>query len=1131
MEWSGGVPRVRWLVQACLVFSGLCALVYQIVWTRLLGLSFGTTTEAVATVLGVFFGGLALGSWLAARALRRVRRPLRVYAALEAFVGAFALASLPLLRHLDQGYAWLGVPETPAGLALLRVALAALLLLPPTLAMGATLPVVARAVVARDETLGRACAGLYAANTLGAVLGAYSTGFWWIPQLGLARTVLLAGAVNLAVGALVFAVGGGLRAPEPAPAAAPRAATPAPTRRAFLLFFAVSGFVAIGYEIVWSKVFGIVMQGTLYGFASVLSAVLAGIALGSAAVSPRVDRLADPPRAFALLHLGIGAAVVAGMAAVPYLPWLYERLARAAPGGDAVHLLFLLVLPIVLLPMALFGAAFPILIRIQADGSADAAARGLGVAGAVNTAGSIAASFLVGFWWIPAWGTDATLYALLLADLGIALWALAGFQRAQGRARAATLAGALATVGCVALAFNGVRIEDAVAGRQLKLPALADYLEALRRAADERVLTLEGRAAVVTLYENRRGRLLRTNGLPEASLELAPPHRTVESTLLALWPYALATEPRRALVIGLGGGNTLAALLESEIEAVEVVELEREVVQAARRMHAGFGDPLADPRVALRIDDGRDHLLRHARRGAPGYDLISSQPSHPWRVGAANLFTEDFFRVAREALAEGGVFAAWLNGFRIDAGAFLAVVASFERAFPGALLVDASAGSGESFLLLGGREPLALDAARLRARLAEPGVAAALAAHGLPGAAELLAQLEGPAAIFAALAPGASNTDDNAYVETRSPRALGWSSLDFAALEARLPADAPWLPPVAGRFSAEALARALLAEPHGRPWQGAGRLARLLAQHGAAMDPFARELARAEAALRDPQQAEEALRALRALADAHPARPEPWRLQGAFLSRQRGAAREASLAFAEAFARGGAAADAFEAGRALHAQDPAGARRWFARIPPAARAALPLLAVYEAAAALERGLRGEALAPHDAALARYLASDAGRADADALALAGRIAAARGDALRARRHADADARLRAAQAEPLLARAEAALAAADLAGARAALDAAARLRPGDEKTAWLRAELALRSGAPGELERALEALRDAAPTRAQAEGAENAFRSEHGLPLATPRAPGAARPAPATRPAASARPDARRGDVG
>jgi spermidine synthase len=235
----------RSAIVPCLVFSGLTALVYQIIWTRLLGFTFGTTTEAIATVLAVFFAGMALGNLVAARTLARVARPLRVYALLELAIGAFAMLSLPLLRALPGVWAWLDASATPQSVAAARIGLASLVLLPPTVAMGATLPVVARGLVNDDGTLGRWSAILYAANTFGAVLGAYLCGFWLVPELGLTRAVVAAGLVNLGVAAFVLVAAGTLRVPATPRSTSSGAPEADPAGRgtsaAFLFFFGVSG--------------------------------------------------------------------------------------------------------------------------------------------------------------------------------------------------------------------------------------------------------------------------------------------------------------------------------------------------------------------------------------------------------------------------------------------------------------------------------------------------------------------------------------------------------------------------------------------------------------------------------------------------------------------------------------------------------------------------------------------------------------------------------------------------------------------------------------------------------------------------------------------------------------------------
>src|SRR5262245_56664152 len=203
----------RAAIAGCLVFSGLSALIYQIIWVRLLGFTFGTTIEAVSTVLAVFFGGLALGNLAAAARRAEVARPLRLYALLELGIGLYALASVPLLRGLSGVDVFLGAGQGPLAQTALRFAGSAAVLLPPTIAMGATLPVVARGLVTEDASLGRGSALLYAANTLGAVLGAYLCAFWLIPGLGLYRTVLVGALANLGVAAGVLAIAG--RIPEP----------------------------------------------------------------------------------------------------------------------------------------------------------------------------------------------------------------------------------------------------------------------------------------------------------------------------------------------------------------------------------------------------------------------------------------------------------------------------------------------------------------------------------------------------------------------------------------------------------------------------------------------------------------------------------------------------------------------------------------------------------------------------------------------------------------------------------------------------------------------------------------------------------------------------------------------------
>jgi spermidine synthase len=488
-----------------------------------------------------------------------------------------------------------------------------------------------------------------------------------------------------------------------------------------LLFFGLSGFIAIGYEIVWTRMLGIVMEGTLYGYSAVLTAFLFGIALGSIAMAPFVDRIRDLPRAFGVLHLAIAASVAAGLPALPYLPYVYHQVAASRQGWDAVHLLLLLAAPLVLVPTMLFGAAFPVLIRIYTR-HADTAGRGIGVATALNTAGSILGSLLVGFWWIPGLGINFSLYVLVVTQVAIGLISLIRFQVGTLPMRAATGALAGVTALAIVMGFGGIRIEETIVGRTLSdARGLVSYQTELARYATATRFRGEGRSSIVTVQDSDEGRTLFSNGLPEARIGYAPPYIAATETLLGILPYLLSANPEEALIVGLGGAGTLAALERTDLGRIDVVELEGRVVEALDHLYAGLPNPTDDPRVHLRINDGRHELLQARYRGRGGYDVVASQPSHPWVPGAANLFTQEYFELVRDSLNPGGVFAVWVNGFRIDEESLLAIVTSFERVFPGSLLSEGGDHLGRhSLLLLGALAPLEINVPRVRERMAHP---------------------------------------------------------------------------------------------------------------------------------------------------------------------------------------------------------------------------------------------------------------------------------------------------------------------------------------------------------------------------------------------------------------------------
>jgi spermidine synthase len=827
------------------------------------------------------------------------------------------------------------------------------------------------------------------------------------------------------------------------------------------------------------------MEGTLYGFSSVLSAYLLGIALGSLAISSWVDRVRDLPRLFGALHLAIGVFVAAGVIAVPWLPWFFGHLVSWSGSEDVLHLAFAVIVPIVLLPTALFGAAFPVLIRLYTR-SASEVAQGMGIAIAVNTAGSIAASLIVGFWWIPALGSDATLYLLLLLDLGVGFLVVLRFQTAQGRERLAGLATAAVLVMGVAFAYNGAHLDRALVGRWIQTPRALDYRQAVDGVLANTRLVLEGRHAVVSVHEESWGRRIRTNGMPESTRAYAEPYNSVEVDLLGLLPYLLAEHKKRGLVIGFGGGGTLDALVQTELDQIEVVELEQRVIEAADELYSGVPLPLDDPRVVLHVADGRHHLLLGRHREDTGYDVIASQPSHPWLAGAANLFTEDFFALVRDNLSEGGVFALWLNGFRIDRDSALAVMASFERVFPGGQLVAAGGGLSpwSSLILLGGRNPILWRSARIDPRIAEAGVSRALALHGFDRAEDLLALFEGAIAPFAALEPELANTDDNAFLESRIPRMRRWGSLDPRLILDRLAKNEVVLPGPEDEVDLPYLVERVLRTANGaRPWPLLHRARRLVEAHGGGLGDR-RRLRRAQIDLRDPATEEQARSLLEELASEPGLGTEARRVLGMYEALQRGDMRAAASHFEAAYAASGASEDAYDAARAWHRVEREKAWHWAKRVASADRARFPRLALFDAERALAENATEVELARVYQGLLRYRDTEEGRSFAGVDAAAAELALRMGDLRSARAFWDADRRSRETAAGPLRPQLYAALQKRDFERATELLEDLRRLAPSDLATLRAEAAFAHERGDDAAFDAILEEIERWAPSPRQ-----------------------------------------------
>jgi spermidine synthase len=797
-------PRT-WTAGLLLFGSGFCALVYQIGWLREFRLIFGASTAASAAVLAIFIGGLGIGSLVFGPRADRHPRPLLFYSNLEATIAVCAALS-PLLLALVRiaylatgGSVRLGMPIATAG----RLALSAIVLAIPTLAMGGTLPAVARAVTRAGDTRRQDVAVLYALNTLGAVAGCVVATFWMLEIFGTRKTLWLAAAVNLLVAVIARQIDrewAGKAAAAPASPAGP--APPAPDLPELPVFVLVAsatvGFAFFLLELIWYRLLGPLLGGSVFTFGLVLAVALAGIGIGGLLYalisSDRPATLSGFAASCLLEAVGVAGTYALGdriaVLALALLPLRSVGFASQIAGWTIVT-------TIVVLPAALIaGYQFPLLIALLGRGR-ERVGRHIGLAYAANTGGAIVGSLAGGFGLIPwlaaprAW----QLVAIVLLVLGIAALVLSGAGRRAAPRAIPHLAFAALTV--VLLFAPGPtafwRHTGIGAGRTppdvLSSPNdLRAWMSTVRRRV---IWEADGVESSVALAEEPSGFAFIVNGKSDGSA------RGDAGTQVMLGLIGALRNPRaeRSLVIGLGTGSTagwLAAM--PSMQRVDVVELEPVVLDVARACAPVNHDAMRSPKLHITIGDARELLLT----GRDRYDIIASEPSNPFRAGIASLFTQEYYRAARGRLTDNGVFAQWVQAYEIDTPTLRTIYATLASVFPyietwqttrGDLVLLAaprrSTYSVSSLAAQVGREPL---------RSAIANAWRAVDVNGL--LAHFIAN-DRFASAFAGSSSAEINTDDRNIVEFGLARSLGRvGALLVAEIRRAARESGTWQPPL-----------------------------------------------------------------------------------------------------------------------------------------------------------------------------------------------------------------------------------------------------------------------------------------------------------------------------------------------
>jgi spermidine synthase len=766
------------LVAVCFLFSGATGLIYEVLWARMLGLVFGVTTLAIGLVLAAFMGGLALGSAVAASLAARIARAVRAYALIEIAIGFYALAVPLLFRLIDRVYAaaWPHFHQGFYGFAITRFALAAIVLLIPTALMGATLPVLARAVGARQAGK-NSITTLYACNLAGAIAGTIAAGFFLLPTFGVRATIWIAAATNVLIGVVAFLVDSKAANPDPvaeqdvdeelisAPAIA------AATSASFWLTCAViSGFVTISMQIVWSRVLAMIIGSSTYAFSIVLALFLAGLALGAYLVSASRNRdLRSLRRTVFVVEILTAAALFISILVANAVPTLLVSAGLRLGVNSWTGLLSLQIVAaalLILVPATLMGMVMPLV--LMRAGSA----RLVGKSYALNTVGAIAGALGTAFLLIPGTNTRFTMFcaaSLCLAVAGIA------YQPRRERVdlalvRSFSIGGAVVAIVLMFVFWPALSVNALSTG------AYDSFVRALARSRgdipqDERnsgaenhqlLMFAEGRTATVSVRRDWGITSVAINGRTNASDADDMPTQILVGELGIL----VAPHLEHALVVGFATGVTPGSVLQSPIQSVDCVEIEPAAVASASFFNQVNNRPLDDPRLHLIVDDARNYLRVNPQR----YDLIVSEPSHPWVPGVANLFTREFFALGRERLKDDGVFVQWLQIYQLSTESLRSVLATFHETFPHvAVFRVQGAAKGKDLILLGSRTPISFD--RMNERFNEPRIVVELARAGIKSPDDLRAWFVcdelrlGPAVAGAII-----NTDDNMHVETVAPR-------------------------------------------------------------------------------------------------------------------------------------------------------------------------------------------------------------------------------------------------------------------------------------------------------------------------------------------------------------------------
>lgn len=701
----------RSLLVLVLFFSGISALIYQVIWIKDFGLVFGIHVFSITTVLTAFMAGLALGSLLFGRWVDKFRNPLHLFFILELGIGTFAVLFPVLFKGLTHLYADIAVgmeSSSQYAIQLVRFALAFVFLLIPTTLMGGTLPVIIKFFVRSLKDLGFRVSNLYSINNLGAVIGAFLAGFILIRAFGSRATLYIGAAINLFNALVVLYISrrkairqyvretfGREETParqkeEPVASQYPRFVT-----RLVLWVFAIEGFTTLAYEVIWNRIFlQFSFDKTTYFYTTIIISFIFGLSLGSFIVRKLIDRIRDLLRMLGFVEVLIGLTSLALLLVFARIaPILEESRTMLAPWiatSGKEYLIFFLLLSI---PTTLTGMAYPIVSKIYTD-NVKLLGNRIGLIGFLDTVGSILGSFVAGFILINFFGVVDSFLAVVAINVIIGLLVLVLHPRLNLNYKLfAPLIVALVTVLLI---------------RQIPNKQYFTWWEKIKYQQtfwahhfEKLVFYDEGPAGTVTVRQyptSTDARGLMINGHLSAYTEKKD---LIVNSLLGYLPYMLHPGPENAVVIGMGMGVTTYSLIQPDIEEVDMAEICDGVIKAAASAFNKWNkDVVGEPKLNIYDEDGRSLVFMTEKR----YDIITSNAIHP-RL-SNNIYTQDFYEICREKLTGDGIICQWIPPNWIATDEYLSLLKAFTNVFPHSQLWYLNE---YSTLVVGSKQPLEID--------------------------------------------------------------------------------------------------------------------------------------------------------------------------------------------------------------------------------------------------------------------------------------------------------------------------------------------------------------------------------------------------------------------------------------